>query len=148
MFGIGGGELFFIAFVALIVFGPQRIPELARTAARGYRELLKLRRQVDSTLAEVKHDLQLDQELGALGLDEPHATGTPVLRPPEGERASARARTVAHPAPRRSEGHPDAAGRFVFEALPVPEADDYLAPTLPRPAGSAADPEDYLGNGE
>lgn len=105
MFGIGGGELVLIAFVALIVFGPQRIPELARSAARGYRELTKLRRQMDDALDDVKRDLDLDAELKQLD-------AAPLIRPPAGERARAGGST---PAPA------EAAAR-----LAVPDEDDYL----------------------
>jgi TatA/E family protein of Tat protein translocase len=152
MFGIGGGELFLIALVALIIFGPQRLPELARAAAKGYKELLKLRRQVDSTLDDVKRDLQIDRELGELGLSEPLSTGTPPVRPPQDERIAARAATVAQrPAPIRSEYHRDPlpagpeGGRSSFEVLPVPDEDDYLVPPAAPASNTGPDAEDYLG---
>jgi len=34
MFGIGGTELLIIAVIALLVFGPEQLPELARKLAR------------------------------------------------------------------------------------------------------------------
>lgn len=116
VFGIGGGELMLIAFVALIVFGPQRIPELARAAARGYRELSRLRRQVDDTLDEVKRDLRLDEDL----ITGPAA---PLIRPPQGERGAASASTVA--AARHSPGMSGAEAPETA-ALSVPAEDDYL----------------------
>jgi sec-independent protein translocase protein TatB len=42
MFGIGGSELLIIVFVALLVFGPSRLPEIARTVKRGYQEWARL----------------------------------------------------------------------------------------------------------
>ena len=39
MFGIGFAELVMIAFVAVLVFGPDRLPELARQAGRALRQL-------------------------------------------------------------------------------------------------------------
>ncbi len=39
MFGIGFGELVVIAFLAVLVFGPDKLPELARQAGRIAREL-------------------------------------------------------------------------------------------------------------
>lgn len=39
MFGIGFTEFILIAVVVLLVFGPERIPGVARTAARLYREV-------------------------------------------------------------------------------------------------------------
>jgi len=60
MFGIGGSELVVIALVALLVFGPGRIPEVLRTISNGYKELAKLRRQVDDTVSGLKQDLNLN----------------------------------------------------------------------------------------
>ncbi|HWJ67504.1 MAG TPA: sec-independent translocase [Nocardioides sp.] len=39
MFGIGFGELVVIAFLAVLVFGPDRLPELAQQAGRFARQL-------------------------------------------------------------------------------------------------------------
>ncbi len=39
MFGIGAGELIFIAIVLLIVVGPQKLPELLKAAGKGLREV-------------------------------------------------------------------------------------------------------------
>ncbi|HWJ10187.1 MAG TPA: sec-independent translocase [Nocardioides sp.] len=41
MFGIGFGELVVIAFLAVLVFGPDRLPELAQQAGRFARQLRK-----------------------------------------------------------------------------------------------------------
>ena len=60
MFGIGMPEFILIAVVALIVFGPKKLPELAKSMGRAVREFkkatseLKETMQVDSDLAEVK----------------------------------------------------------------------------------------------
>jgi len=39
MFGIGGGEMFVIILVALMLFGSDKIPEIARTLGKGMRQL-------------------------------------------------------------------------------------------------------------
>ncbi len=54
MFDIGFSELVLIAVLALIVLGPKRLPEMARTAGQW---MAKLRRFV----SEVKHDI--DREM-------------------------------------------------------------------------------------
>lgn len=43
MFGIGIQEFGIIVVVALLVFGPKRLPELARTLGRGLGEFSTLR---------------------------------------------------------------------------------------------------------
>jgi sec-independent protein translocase protein TatB len=42
MFNVGGGELLVIALVALIVLGPQRLPEAARTVGKVVGEIRRL----------------------------------------------------------------------------------------------------------
>lgn len=52
MLGIGLPELMVIALVAVVVFGPDRLPELARQAGRMVRELRKLARSAQNQLRE------------------------------------------------------------------------------------------------
>jgi len=51
MFGIGFTELLLVLVVALLVLGPDKLPEVARTMAKAYNELrrtgLDLKRTVD-----------------------------------------------------------------------------------------------------
>jgi sec-independent protein translocase protein TatA len=39
MFGIGGGELFLIILVVLMLFGSDKIPEIARTLGKGMAQI-------------------------------------------------------------------------------------------------------------
>jgi sec-independent protein translocase protein TatB len=65
MFGIGLPEMIVILAVALIVVGPDKLPELARSLAKGVNELKSTLNQVKDSLNEetkivssVQHDLQ------------------------------------------------------------------------------------------
>ncbi|ATB28151.1 Sec-independent protein translocase protein TatB [Melittangium boletus] len=60
MFNIGAGELIFIMVAALIVLGPQRLPEFARAIGKFVREF---RRQTDDVRMTVEREFyKMDQE--------------------------------------------------------------------------------------
>ncbi len=54
MFGIGFTELLLVLVVALLVLGPDKLPEVARTVAKAYNELrrtgLDIKRTVEGTV--------------------------------------------------------------------------------------------------
>lgn len=56
MFDVGFSELVLIALVALLVFGPERLPRLAREAAFWLR---KVRSTLGAAKAEIDQELQL-----------------------------------------------------------------------------------------
>ncbi len=55
MFGIGGGEIFFILLVVLMLFGSDKIPEIART-------LGKLMAQLKNATNDIKSEIQKSVE--------------------------------------------------------------------------------------
>lgn len=69
MFGIGMPEMLLILAIALIVIGPKKLPDLAKSLGRAMREFkkatseLKTTLEIDQDLSEVKHafdDLKKD----------------------------------------------------------------------------------------
>ena len=52
MFGVGLPELMVIAIVAIVVFGPDRLPEYARQAGRFARQIRNLARSAQDQLRE------------------------------------------------------------------------------------------------
>ncbi|MDR0224284.1 MAG: twin-arginine translocase TatA/TatE family subunit [Myroides odoratus] len=50
MFGIGGGELFFIILVILMLFGSDKVPEMARAFG-------KFMAQVKNATNDIKHEI-------------------------------------------------------------------------------------------
>ena len=63
MFSMGPGELILIMVVVLLVVGPEKLPEFARTIARGIRDLKKYAQDVrnefekDLSTEDIKRDL-------------------------------------------------------------------------------------------
>ena len=53
MFGIGAGEFIVILIVGLIVFGPEKLPELGKTLGKGLKEFRKAQAAFSATLNEV-----------------------------------------------------------------------------------------------
>jgi sec-independent protein translocase protein TatB len=54
VFGIGATELIVVMVVALLVFGPKRLPELARSLGRGMAEFRRASSDLRQTLQEVE----------------------------------------------------------------------------------------------
>jgi Tat protein translocase TatB subunit len=55
MFGIGMQELIIIAIIALIVVGPKKLPDLAKTLGKGFSEF---RKATDGITDDLKETLQ------------------------------------------------------------------------------------------
>ncbi len=52
---LGPLEIIVVVLVALLVFGPKRLPEVGRQVGRGLREVKKLQEQVSQELHQVLH---------------------------------------------------------------------------------------------
>lgn len=50
MFGIGGGELIFIIFIALMLFGSDKIPVIARNLGKGMAQLKNATNEIKSEI--------------------------------------------------------------------------------------------------
>ncbi|WP_309609846.1 twin-arginine translocase TatA/TatE family subunit [Flavobacterium sp.] len=61
MFGIGGGELVFIIFIALMLFGADKIPDIARTMG-------KIMRQVKDATDDIKYEITKSAESNDIDL--------------------------------------------------------------------------------
>jgi Tat protein translocase TatB subunit len=59
MFGIGMQELIIIAIIALIVVGPKKLPDLAKTLGKGFSEF---RKATDGITDDLKQTLQDENE--------------------------------------------------------------------------------------
>jgi len=73
MFGIGFQELLVILVIALLVFGPKRLPELARSLGRGLAEFRRASHELRSHLdvSDVPERSEPDTPKPAAETDEP-----------------------------------------------------------------------------
>ena len=93
MFGIGLPEMIVILVVALIVVGPDKLPDLARSLAKGVNELRGAMNQIKESLSEetqvissVKEDLrQTAGQMQRRLLTDDEIGGTPRRPPVNGE---------------------------------------------------------------
>ena len=85
MFGIGMTELVVILVVALIVFGPTRLPELARSLGRAMGEFRRASTDLRQTFNESIHDPKPPAPVPP----------TPVIAPPDPVASAEPATTTA-----------------------------------------------------
>ena len=112
MLNIGPQELILILIVALVVVGPQRLPELGRTIGKTLREFRKIQDDVKDTL---KFDLNEGSE--------------PYVRPRQTPRAP------------RSESNGEVAAKDATATTDTPAAGDPVPSGGVSQPGAAASPE-------
>ena len=69
MFGIGGGELMFIIFIALMLFGSDKIPDVARALGKGMAQL-------KNATNEIKSEMQKGAEANGIDTSMKQLTST------------------------------------------------------------------------
>jgi sec-independent protein translocase protein TatB len=123
MFGLSFGEIVIIAVIALLLLGPERLPDAAKTLGKGLREL---RRATDDLKDQVEREISFDDRKGP----------RPALVPP------VQAATVPGPAgpppPATADNVPGLEAALA-EPPPEPPAElEPLAEPPPEPPAEAA----------
>lgn len=133
-FGIGFMELAFIAILALIVLGPERLPAAAREVAKFYQQLRTLSSELTSQFSE---ELKLIDELNPQKLmnDLAQDVTNPPKKAPQKKAATTppAAKKATSPAQPANGGDP---------AAEAPEEENRILPPT-----AAADPSDTEGAG-
>ncbi|MES2575288.1 MAG: twin-arginine translocase TatA/TatE family subunit [Bacteroidota bacterium] len=63
MFGIGGGELIFILFIVLMLFGSDKVPEIARTMGKAMAQLKNATNDIKSEIQKGAESNGFDQKM-------------------------------------------------------------------------------------
>jgi Tat protein translocase TatB subunit len=117
MFGtLGGPELFLILVVALIVFGPRKLPEMGRSLGRMMAEFRKASHDFQRTIED---EVEADRIKQAL---------TPVSAAP----AAPAAAVASVPAAGAATASPEAAAEAAPEAAAAPSGPEAPAETVSR----------------
>lgn len=82
MFGMGMGELLLILVVALLVVGPDKLPNAARAIGKGIRDFRKHTQELQSTLEQDEKLGEAVRELKSALRDDPMRAVRQATRPP------------------------------------------------------------------
>jgi sec-independent protein translocase protein TatA len=63
MFGIGGGELIFIMFIILMLFGSDKVPEIARTMGKAMAQLKNATNDIKNEIQKGAEENGFDQKM-------------------------------------------------------------------------------------
>jgi len=128
MFGIGGPELVFIFVLALLIFGPKRLPQIGRTIGKGMAEFRRA-----STELQRAVNTQLEEPETPAWRAQPQATGAPAPLIPSALPAGTVATGTAMALPAAASPEPPVADQLADFAAAL-EADAAQAPATAAPA--------------
>lgn len=83
MFGIGMTELMVIFVIGLLVLGPKRLPELARSLGRTLAEFRRASTDLRREFMDVKEEVRIEPPSFEPPAEEPSAKGEPESAPAE-----------------------------------------------------------------
>ncbi len=80
MFDVGGPELIMILLAIVVLFGPKKLPELARSFGKGMAHVRRAQNEFRRNMNDIAHDIE--QETGINELKAPQSfTSGSVSRP-------------------------------------------------------------------
>ncbi|MES2615269.1 MAG: twin-arginine translocase TatA/TatE family subunit [Bdellovibrionota bacterium] len=74
MFGFSVGEILFIAFIAILLFGNEKLPQNMKKFLKGWNQTKKVAQDLQKSWHEVKYDIKNNVEL----LEEKTANSEPI----------------------------------------------------------------------
>ena len=77
MGGIGGIEIFIILVVALVIFGPQKLPEMGRSIGKAIREFKNAGSEIQDEFTKVVDEVEKEPNIKP-----PEKESEPNIKPP------------------------------------------------------------------
>jgi sec-independent protein translocase protein TatA len=138
---LGPAEILVILVIALLVFGPDKMPDIARQVGRGFREFRRVQNHLKAELRDVVSEFDSTDDDNETGTPAPAATGDPVpsLPPltgdgtdlPAAETPTEAAAASAAPAPPAEVALPPAEVALPPAEVALPPAEVALPPAEP-----------------
>jgi TatA/E family protein of Tat protein translocase len=63
LFGISGGEILILLLLVLLLFGPSKIPEIARMLGKGMGEIRKMQGEINAEINRYSSDVDRDTKI-------------------------------------------------------------------------------------
>jgi sec-independent protein translocase protein TatA len=60
--GIGPMEIFVVLIIALVIFGPQKLPEMGRSLGKAIREFKSVGSEIQDEITKVTDEIDIDPE--------------------------------------------------------------------------------------
>jgi len=145
LFGIGPMELVFILIIALVVLGPERLPQVAREMAKLMAQIREIYTELMGTLSKEFGDMEELKEIqrDLNSLRDPLKFNQPAKPAPKPAAPSASTKTAGPLAPASAQVEPippNDAGEENRIAPPQPAVEPAVEPAAPTGNAAGADP--------
>ena len=81
--GPGGMEIFLILVVALVIFGPKKLPEMGRSLGKAIREFKSAGTELQDELTKAADEIDRDTQPNIKPADEIDKDTEPSIKPPK-----------------------------------------------------------------
>lgn len=131
MFGIGMTEMLLIAGLALIVLGPKKLPDLARSLGKGFAEFKRATNELKNTIEvearsaeveKIREQLIRDGKMTPPQAMTPEADDSEVKPEPQGNAEKIREARLAQSMTDDDEDEPGTPQNSIFEPVDTPSA--------------------------
>ena len=135
MFGIGSTELLIILVVALVLIGPQKLPDLMKSVGKGLSEFRRMSSDVKSTL---EREIEKADEAKRIEETKKELFGDDADKPTEVSEASAEPAKKNEPAPAPAAETPKAETPVAAQPSGTPAASDVAKAEQPASSQTVA----------